>query len=217
MTSGFGAAAYRTTGAEPVRFEPVRFEPVRLGPSRFEPSRRATRGRAAGASVVAGLVAGALPTISGGAEVHAQLLLAGAGMVALCVALLGRAPAFTAAAIAFGGDYALRLTARQRLDKLDALAVAEAVAIFATVELGLRSLDARTVAPPERRVRRSAWWRLIAMLVGAGASAFVVLALGSRRLPAPTVGLALGLAAATTVLVAAEVLRRRVTRSASDH
>ena len=48
------------------------------------------------------------------------------------------------------------------------------------------------------------------MLAAAALCAFVVLALGTRRLPAPTAGLALGLSAAATVLSTAELLRRRV-------
>jgi hypothetical protein len=89
------------------------------------------------------------------------------------------------------------------------------VALFAMVEIGLRSLEARTIARPEARVRRAASWRLAAMIAGAGGSALIVLAVGSRRLPAPTAGLALGLAAATALLVSAELLRRRVTRDAT--
>jgi hypothetical protein len=50
------------------------------------------------------------------------------------------------------------------------------------------------------------------MLAGAMVSAFVVLVVGSRELPAPTAGLALGLTAAAALLVTAERLRRRATR-----
>jgi hypothetical protein len=176
-------------------------------------SRRRARVRAAGASIVAGLVAAALPMAAGGAPVRGQLLLAAPGVVALLGALLGWTPGFTIAGIALGAEYAWRLAPRHRLD---ALAVVEAVVLFATIEMGLRSLEARTRARPEPAVRRAATWRLVAMLGGAGMAAFVVLALGSRRLPAPTEGLALGLAAAATVLGAAELLRRQVTRATPD-
>jgi hypothetical protein len=178
------------------------------------PSRRRSRGQAAGASLVACLLAAGLPIVAGGAPVRAQLLLAIPGVIALVGALLGWTPGFTIAAISLGTEYALRLGSRHRLD---GLAVVEAVVLFAAVEIGLRSLDARTVALPERHVRQAAAWRLIAMLSGAAVSSSVVLALGTRRLPAPTAGLALGLAAAATVLVAAELLRRRATSSAQDH
>jgi hypothetical protein len=177
------------------------------------PTRRRARGQAAGASLIVGLAAAGIPMIAGGAPVHAQAVLAGAGVVALLVALLGRAPGFTFAALAFAGEYSLRLASRHGLDRLDGVAVLEAVALFTTVELGLRSLDARTIAKPERAVRRAASWRLLGLIAGAAASAFAVLAAGSRRLPAPTAGLALGLAAAAALLLSADRLRRRVTRA----
>jgi hypothetical protein len=178
------------------------------------PSRRRARGQAAGASLIVGLAAAGIPMVAGGAPVHAEAVLAGAGIVALLAALLGRAPGFTFAALALAGEYSLRLVSRHGLDRLDGVAVLEAVALFTTVELGLRSLDARTIARPERAVRRAASWRLVGMVAGAGASAFVVLAVGSRRLPAPTAGLALGLAAAAALLLSADLLRRRATRVA---
>jgi hypothetical protein len=177
------------------------------------PGRRRARNQAAVASALLGLAAAGLPMIAGGAPVHAQALLAGAGLVALVTALLGRAPGFTLAALAFAGEYSLRLVSHRTVDRLDGLAVLEAVALFATVELGLRSLEARTIARPEAAVRRTARLRLAALIVGAAASAFFVLAAGSRRLPAPTAGLALGLTAAAALLLSAEGLRRRVPRS----
>jgi hypothetical protein len=179
------------------------------------PTRRRARLQAAGASLIVGLAAAGIPMIAGGAPVHAQAVLAGAGIVALLVALFDRAPGFTFAALAFAGEYSLRLVSRHGLDRLDGVAVLEAVALFTTVELGLRSLDARTIARPERAVRRAASWRLLVMIAGAAASAFVVLAAGSRRLPAPTAGLALGLAAAAALLLSADRLRRRGTRAAA--
>jgi hypothetical protein len=138
--------------------------------------------------------------------VRPQLLLSAAATLVLIAALGGWAPGFTVAAIALGMEYALRLTHRHRLD---GVGVVEAVALFATVEIGLRSLDARSIAQPDPRVRRAASGRLAAMLGGAAVSAFVVLAIGSRRLPAPTAALALGLAAAAALLTSAELLRRR--------
>jgi hypothetical protein len=132
-------------------------------------------------------------------------------MAALIGGLAGWAPGFTIAAIALGSEYAVRLSDRHGLD---GVAIIEAVALFATVELGMRSLDARSIARPEPVVRHAASWRFAAMLAGATTSAFVVLTLGSRTLPAPTAGLALGLTAAVAVLVAAELLRRRATRLA---
>ena len=130
-------------------------------------------------------------------------------MTALLVGLAGRAPGFTLAAIALGAEYSIRLSGH---DGLDGLAILEAVALFATVELGLRALDARSIARRDAEVRRSSALRFTAMVVGAAATAFVVLAVGSRTLPAPTAALALGLAAAVALLVSAEGLRRRATR-----
>ena len=130
-------------------------------------------------------------------------------MTVLLGGLAGWAPGLTLAAIALGGEYSLRLSGRHGLD---GVAIVEAVALFATVELGMRSLDARSIARRDAVVRRSASWRLTAMLAGATASAFVVLAVGSRRLPAPTSAPALGLAAAAALLLSAELLRRRATR-----
>ena len=82
-----------------------------------------------------------------------QLLLAGAAMAALLGGLAGWAPAFTLAAIALGGEYSIRLHGRHGLD---GVAIIEAVALLATVELGLRSLEARSIARPEPRVREAA-------------------------------------------------------------
>jgi hypothetical protein len=185
-------------------------EPTRDLPGTW-PSRRRARSRAAGASVVIGVATGALPMIAGGPPLRAQLLLAAVGIAALLLALLGRTSGFVVAAIALAAEYSLRLISPHGPQGLDGLAVIEAVALFATIELGLQSLDARTIAPSEPNVRRAASRRLAAMLTGSGASAFVVLAIGSRELPAPTIGLALGLAAATALLVSAELLRRRNT------
>lgn len=176
------------------------------GPVRPWTDRRRARAWAAAACIAAGAATAALPIAAGGAPVRPQLLLSAAATVALAAALAGWAAGFTIAAIALGTEYALRLAHRPRID---ALAVVEAVALFATVEIGLRSLDARSIARPDPRVRRAALWRLAAMLAGAAVSAFVVLALGSRRLPAPTAALALGLAAAAALLTSAELLRRR--------
>jgi hypothetical protein len=181
-------------------------------PARPWTDRRRARAWTAAACVATGLATAALPVAAGGAPVHPQLLLCAAAAVALTAALAGWAPGFSIAAIALVTEYALRLAHHRGLD---ALAVVEAVALFATVEIGLRSLDARTIARPDPRVRRAAMWRLAAMLAGAAVSAFVVLALGSRRLPAPTAALALGLAAAATLLTSAELLRRRAVRTAS--
>ena len=92
----------------------------------------------------------------------------------------------------------------------------EAVALFATVELGLRSLDARDGRGPDVTCAGPRRWRLLAMVAGAAVSAFVALAVGSRRLPAPTAGLALGLAAAASLLLLGRgALRRRVTAVAT--
>jgi hypothetical protein len=176
---------------------------------------RAPRSRArafwAGASGATGLAAAAIPIVAGGPPRQPQLLLSLAAMAALVSALVGWAPGFTIAAIALGTEYALRLATHHGLD---GLAVVESVTLFATMELGLRSLEARSIARPEPRVLWAASWRLVALLVGAAAAAFVVLVLASRRLPAPTTGLAFGLAAAVALLTAAELLRRRVSRAA---
>ena len=103
-------------------------------------------------------------------------------MTALLVGLAGWAPAFTLAAIALGTEYSIRLSGH---DGLDGLAILEAVALFATVELGLRALDARSIACRDAEVRRSSALRFAAMVAGAAVTAFVVLAVGSRTLPAP--------------------------------
>ena len=174
-------------------------------------SRRRRRMLANAAGIVAALLTAAIPIVAGGAPVRPQLALAGVAIVALFAALAGWEPGFAIGAIALGTEYALRLTGSNGLSSIDGIAVIESVALFATVELGLRALDARSLARPEARVRRTAAVRLAAMLAGAAAAAFVVLALGTHRLPAPTAGLALGLAAAAALLSAAEVLRRRVT------
>lgn len=171
--------------------------------------RRRARGRVFAASIATGLATASLPIAAGGAPVRPQLLLAGVAMTALLVGLAGWAPGFTLAAIALGAEYSIRLSGH---DGLDGVAILEAVALFATVELGLRSLDARSIARRDADVRRSSAWRLTAMLAGAAAAAFVVLAVGSRRLPVPTAALAVGLAAAVALLVSAELLRRRATR-----
>ncbi|MDQ1533879.1 MAG: hypothetical protein QOF28_1640 [Actinomycetota bacterium] len=172
--------------------------------------RTRARTRAIGASLATGLATAALPVVAGGAAVRPQLLLAGAAIVALVLALAGWAPGFTLAAVALGAEYALRLGNHH---DLDGLVILEAVALFATVELGLRALEARSIARRDANVRRAATTRLLAMLAGAALAAFVVLAAGTRRLPAPTAALALGLAAAVALLVVAELLRRRATHA----
>ncbi len=176
------------------------------------PSRRRARSQASAACVIVGVATGAVPLVAGGAPVHPQVLLAGAGIVALIAGLFGWATGFAFAALAFAGEYSLRLVSLNRGNRLDGWAVLEAVALFATVELGLRSLEARTVARAERRVRRASLGRFVAMVAGAAVAAFIVLALGGRRLPAPTTGLALGLAAAAALLLSADRLRRGATR-----
>jgi hypothetical protein len=176
------------------------------------PSRRRARAQISTACVIVGIGAGSVPIVAGGAPVHPQLLLAGAAIVALAAGLFGWAPGFTFAALALAGEYSLRLVSLDRGNRIDGWAVVEAVVVSATVELGLRALEARTIARAERRVRRSALLRLVAMVAGAGFSAFAVLAVGGRRLPAPTTGLALGLAAAAALLLSADRLRRRATR-----
>ena len=181
--------------------------------SSWSPQQRA-RARAAAASVVVGLITAALPMIVGGVPVRAQLLLALAGIGALVAAVTGWMSGFTLAALTLGSEYALRLANRRGLD---GWAVVEAGMLFAMVELGMRSLDARSIARPEPELRRAATLRLVVMLAAAVLSATVVIALGSRQLPAPTAGLALGLAAATTLLGAADLLRRRVTGAVSPH
>ncbi len=172
--------------------------------------RRRARTRAIAASLATGLATAALPVLGGGAPVRPQLLLASAAIVALVVALAGWSPGFTLAAVALGGEYTLRLNDHH---DLDGVVILEAVALLATVELGLRALEARSLARRDPDVRRAATMRLFAMTAGAGVSAFVVLAVGSRQLPAPNAALALGLAAAVALLVAAELLRRRATRA----
>jgi len=175
--------------------------------------RSRARTRAIAASLATGLATAALPVLAGGAPVRPQLLLAGAAITALVVALAGWTPGFTFAAVALGAEYVLRLSDRH---DLDGLVILEAVALFATVELGLRALEARSIARRDASVRRAATMRLLAMLAGAALSAFVVLAVGSRELPAPTAALALGLAAAVALLLVTELLRRRATRIESD-
>jgi hypothetical protein len=167
---------------------------------------------ASGACILAAIVSAAIPLAAGGVPVRPQLLLALAAAVALGIGLIGWPPGFTIAALALGTEYALRLAGKHAVADIDGIAILEAVALFATVELGLRALDARSIAHREPRVRQAAWWRLAAMLVGAAVSAFLVLASGSRELPAPTAGLAIGLASAAVLLTVAELLRRRVTR-----
>jgi hypothetical protein len=167
---------------------------------------------ASSACIAAAVVTAAIPPVAGGAPVRPQLLLAAAAIVGLGIGLCGWTPGFTVGALALGTEYALRLAGEHGAAHIDGLAIVEAVALFATVELGLRALDARTIALRDPRVRRAAWLRLAAMLAVAAVSAFVVLAAGSRRLPAPTAGLALGLASAAALLTAAELLRRRVSR-----
>jgi len=180
---------------------------------RDAPIRRRALAQTSAACVIVGIGAGGVPIVAGGAPVHPQLLLAGAGMVALVAGLFGWAGGFTLAALALAGEYSLRLVSLNRGDRLDGWAVLEAVVLFATVELGLRALEARTIARAERRVRRAALLRLVAIVSGAAVSAFIVLALGGRRLPAPTTGLALGLAAASALLLSADRLRRGATRA----
>jgi hypothetical protein len=172
-------------------------------------SRRASRAVATTACLVAAVVTAAVPLVAGGAPVRPQLTLALAGFVVLLLGLAGWAPGITLAALALATEYALRLHERRAID---GLVVIEAAVLFATVELGQRALEARSYARPEPEVRRAALGRLALMITGACACAFVVLVLGSRKLPAPTAGLALGLAAAAGVIVAAELVRRSVTR-----
>jgi hypothetical protein len=172
-------------------------------------ARTRARVRASTASLTTGLATAAVPLLAGGAPARPQLVLAGAAIMALVVALAGWAPGFTLAAIALGGEYAVRLNDRH---DLDGLVIVEAVALLATVELGLRALEARSLARRDTDVRRAATVRLVAMIAGAAVSATVVLAVGSRQLPAPSAMLAVGLAAAVMLLIAAESLRRRVTR-----
>ncbi|HEX4489657.1 MAG TPA: hypothetical protein VH914_00475 [Acidimicrobiia bacterium] len=172
--------------------------------------RRAARLRATTACLVVAIGAGGLPLVAGGAPVRPQLTLAALALAALGVGLTGWSPGVTVAAIAFAAEYGLRLHER---DAVDALVAAEAVLLFATVELGLRALEARSFARREPAVRKAAIVGFAGLLVGAGASAFVVLLLGNQPLPAPTAGLALGLVATVGVVVAAEVVRRRVSRS----
>lgn len=162
------------------------------------------------ATLASGLATAAIPLVTGGAPVRPQLLLAGVATVALCIGLLGWAPGLTLAAIALGAQYSLRLHDRH---DLDGLVVLEAVALLVTVELGLRALEARSIARRDAIVKRTATMRLLAMVSGAALSAFVVLVVGSRELPAPNAALAVGLAAAVTLLVGTELLRRRATRA----
>jgi hypothetical protein len=164
------------------------------------------------ACVATSLATAAIPIVAGGVSVRPQLALAAAAILVLAVALAGWAPGFTLATIALGAEYALRLRGR---NEVDSVAIVEAVALFATVELGLRARDARSIAVPDADVRRRGWWRLVAMLAGAAVSAFVVVAVGARRLPAPSAAHAFGLAAAAALLTAAEWLRRRATRAAT--
>ena len=168
------------------------------------------RALTAGSAFGVGIATAFVPIAAGGAPVHPQLVLSGLALTALLGALAGWAPGFTLAAIALGTEYALRL--RGRTD-LDGVAIIEATALFATVELGLRSLEARSIARPDPAVRRAATWRLTAMLAGAAVSALVVIGVGSRQLPAPTAALAFGLAAAAALITAAELVRRRATRA----
>jgi hypothetical protein len=173
-------------------------------------TRRVARVRAGLACVVAAALTAALPLIAGGAAARPQITLAALAFGALAVGLGGWAPGVTVAAAALAAEYGLRLHERTAVD---ALVIVEATMIFATVELGLRALEARSLARPEPAVRRAAGIGFAAMLVGAAACAFVVLVLGNQPLPAPTAGLALGLAAAAGVVLAAERVRRSVTRS----
>ena len=170
-------------------------------------SRRARRARASAAAGAAALATAALPLVAGGVPVRPQLTLAAAAFVALGVGLAGWAPGITVAAITLAAEYGLRLHERHAVD---ALVLAEAVLLFATVELGLRALEARSFARPDREVHRLATFGFAALLAGAAASAFVVLLLGRRPLPAPTAGLALGLAATTGVVAAAAGVFRRI-------
>jgi hypothetical protein len=171
--------------------------------------RRAARLRAITACLVVAIGAGMLPLLAGGVPVRPQVTLGVVALAALGVALTGWSPGVTVAAIAFAAEYGLRLHER---DAVDALVIAEAVLLFATVELGLRALEARSFARREPAVRKSAFFGFAGLLVGAGASAFVVLLLGNEPVPAPTAGLALGLAATVGVVGAADLVRRRVSR-----
>jgi hypothetical protein len=173
-------------------------------------SRRRRRVVATTAAGFATVVSAAIPMLAGGVPVRVDLTFAAAGAIAMTIGLCGWATGFTAAALALGAEYAVRLPKHARID---GFAVIEAVTIFATVELGLRALEARSIARPEPAVRRSSVLQLAAMLAGAAACAFVVLVAGSRDVPAPTAGLAVGLVAASVLLTAAELLRRRSTRA----
>jgi hypothetical protein len=169
--------------------------------------RRAARVRATIACVVAAIGAAVLPLVAGGVPVRPQVTLAVAALAALSAGLAGWSPGITVAGVALAAEYLLRLHDR---NAVDALVLAEAVLLFATVELGLRALEARSFARREPAVRRGAALSLAGAIAGAAVSAFVVLVLGSRPLPAPTVGLALGLAATAGVVVAADLVRRRI-------
>jgi hypothetical protein len=173
-------------------------------------ARRRSRTWAAGACVGTSLATAAIPIVAGGVTVRPQLALAAAALVALAGASVGWVPGFTLAAVALGAEYALRLRGRH---DIDSVAIVEAVGIFATVELGLRARDARSIAVADPAVRRHGWWRLLVMLLGAAVSASVVVAVGARRLPAPTAALAFGLGAAAALLTSAEWLRRRAARA----
>ena len=174
-------------------------------------ARRASRVVATTATVAVALATAAVPVVAGGAPVRPQVALSLLAMGALAAALSGWVPGFAIAAVALGTEYALRLVGPHGVASIDAIAVLESVGVFATVELGLRALDARSLARRERRVREAEGWRFTLMLGGAAGMAILVLELGSRRLPAPTAGLALGLAAAAALMATAELLRRRAT------
>jgi hypothetical protein len=165
------------------------------------------------ATVVIALATAVVPLVAGGAPVRPQVILALLAMVAVAAALAGWVPGFTLCAVALGTEYALRLVGPHGVTSIDAISVVESVGVFATVELGLRALDARSLARREPRVREADGWQFAYMLSAATAVAFLVLVLGTRELPAPTAGLALGLAAAATLMATAELLRRRVTRT----
>ena len=185
-----------------------------MSTSQREIWRERTRARtiAIAATLVIGVATAAIPLLAGGAPVHPQLLFAGAAIVALAVGLVGWAPGISLAAVALATEYALRLSNRH---DLDGVVILEAVALFATVELSLRALEARSIARRDPIVTRAATMRLLAMICGAALSSFVVLVVGSRQLPAPNAALAVGLFAAVTLFAATELLRRRATRTAS--
>ena len=171
--------------------------------------RHAAYGTAAG---VVAFVTAATPLVAGGAPAGAQIAIGAVALVATALAVAGVADAFfVAAGLAFGAQYALRLPHR---NGIDAVALVEAVLVFVTIETALTAREARSIARRDAAVRRAFTTRAVGLLLTALVAAFVVLALGGRRAPAPTAGLAMGLAAVVLLLAAADRLRRRATSSA---